>query len=117
MLICILKKFLLFIILNNLVLFSGGTFPLPPAAAQLCTILPPPGCFRGPFVAVDLLMDVFSRIQLPEHGKWHQYKVKLPILKNNTVKLIISTKVLIKLNFNVYVMKQLFNFSTTAYSR
>lgn len=48
---------------------SGGTFPLPPAAAQLCTMLPPPGCFRGPFVAVDLLMDVFNRIQLPEHGK------------------------------------------------
>lgn len=46
----------------------GGSFPLPPAAAQLCTMLPPPGCFRGPFVAVDLLMDVFSRIQLPEHG-------------------------------------------------
>lgn len=42
---------------------------MPPAAAQLCTILPPPGCFRGPFVAVDLLMDVFSRIQLPDHGK------------------------------------------------
>lgn len=47
---------------------TGGSFPLPPAAAQLCTILPPPGCFRGPFVAVDLLMDVFSRIQLPDHG-------------------------------------------------
>ncbi|XP_011167084.2 protein suppressor of forked [Solenopsis invicta] len=47
---------------------SGGSFPLPPAAAQLCTILPPPGCFRGPFVAVDLLMDVFSRIQLPDHA-------------------------------------------------
>lgn len=47
----------------------GGSFPLPPAAAQLCTMLPPPGCFRGPFVAVDLLMDVFNRIQLPDHGK------------------------------------------------
>ncbi|CAG5103469.1 Similar to su(f): Protein suppressor of forked (Drosophila melanogaster), partial [Cotesia congregata] len=46
----------------------GGAFPLPPAAAQLCTLLPPPGCFRGPFVAVDLLMDVFSRIQLPEQA-------------------------------------------------
>ncbi|XP_014227135.1 protein suppressor of forked [Trichogramma pretiosum] len=46
----------------------GGSFPLPPSAAQLCTILPPPDCFRGPFVAVDMLMDVFSRIQLPEHA-------------------------------------------------
>ncbi|PSN52680.1 Cleavage stimulation factor subunit 3 [Blattella germanica] len=43
-----------------------GVFPHPPAVAQLCTLLPPPGCFRGPFVAVDLLMDVFSKIQLPE---------------------------------------------------
>ncbi|CAB0031503.1 unnamed protein product [Trichogramma brassicae] len=47
---------------------NGGSFPLPPSAAQLCTILPPPDCFRGPFVAVDMLMDVFSRIQLPEHA-------------------------------------------------
>ncbi|KAJ8688604.1 hypothetical protein QAD02_024399 [Eretmocerus hayati] len=45
----------------------GGTFPLPPTAAQLCTLLPPPACYRGPFVAVDLLMDVFSRIQLPDN--------------------------------------------------
>lgn len=51
------------------IFFVGGSFPLPPAAAQLCTMLPPPGCFRGPFVAVDLLMDVFNRIQLPDHGK------------------------------------------------
>ena len=49
----------------------GGSFPLPTAAAQLCTILPPPGCFRGPFVVVDLLMDVFSRIQLPDHGIYY----------------------------------------------
>ncbi|XP_058803933.1 protein suppressor of forked [Phymastichus coffea] len=46
----------------------GGSFPLPPAAAQLCTILPPPGCFRGPFVSVDMLVDVFNRIQLPDHA-------------------------------------------------
>ncbi|GLG95529.1 Protein suppressor of forked [Gryllus bimaculatus] len=44
----------------------GGVFPQPPAAAQLCTLLPPPGCFRGPFVAVDMLIDVFNKIQLPE---------------------------------------------------
>lgn len=48
---------------------AGGVFPHPPAVAQLCTLLPPPGCFRGPFVAVDLLMDVFSKIQLPETGE------------------------------------------------
>lgn len=44
----------------------GGVFPQPPAAAQLCTLLPPPGCFRGPFVAIDMLIDVFNKIQLPE---------------------------------------------------
>lgn len=66
--------YILFIYLSDVIdelyyhAFVGGSFPLPPAAAQLCTILPPPGCFRGPFVAVDLLMDVFSRIQLPDHG-------------------------------------------------
>jgi cleavage stimulation factor subunit 3 len=44
----------------------GYVFPHPPAVAQLCELLPPPGCFQGPFVAVDMLMDVFRKIQLPE---------------------------------------------------
>jgi cleavage stimulation factor subunit 3 len=44
----------------------GGSFPHPPVAAQLCTLLPPPACFRGPFVNVDLLMDIFTRIHLPD---------------------------------------------------
>ncbi|KAJ8954152.1 hypothetical protein NQ318_005746 [Aromia moschata] len=44
----------------------GGTFPQPPAAAHLCTLLPPPHCFRGPFVHIDILMDIFSRIHLPD---------------------------------------------------
>ncbi|XP_023026609.1 cleavage stimulation factor subunit su(f) [Leptinotarsa decemlineata] len=44
----------------------GGTFPLPPTAAHLCTLLPPPNCFRGPFVHIDILMDIFSRIHLPD---------------------------------------------------
>ncbi|VDD87394.1 unnamed protein product [Enterobius vermicularis] len=35
----------------------GGVFPPPPAAAQLMQILPPPHCFNGPFVSVDLLME------------------------------------------------------------
>lgn len=46
----------------------GGTFPQPPAAAHLCTLLPPPSCFRGPFVHVDQLIDVFNRIHLPDTG-------------------------------------------------
>ncbi|CAG9829606.1 unnamed protein product [Diabrotica balteata] len=45
----------------------GGTFPMPPAAAHLCTLLPPPTCFRGPFVHIDILMDIFNRIYLPEN--------------------------------------------------
>lgn len=45
---------------------AGGTFPQPPALAQLCSQLPPPICFRGPFVAIDSLIDVFNRIKLPE---------------------------------------------------
>lgn len=47
----------------------GGSFPMPPAVAHLCTLLPPPNCFRGPFVHVDHLMDIFNRIQLPDSGK------------------------------------------------
>lgn len=45
---------------------AGGTFPQPPALAALCSMLPPPVCFRGPFVSVDMLIDIFSRILLPE---------------------------------------------------
>ncbi|XP_072378977.1 protein suppressor of forked [Diabrotica undecimpunctata] len=45
----------------------GGSFPMPPAAAHLCTLLPPPSCFRGPFVHIDILMDIFNRIYLPEN--------------------------------------------------
>ncbi|XP_039293116.1 protein suppressor of forked isoform X2 [Nilaparvata lugens] len=44
----------------------GGAFPFPPAAAHLCTLLPPPHCFLGPFVGVDALIDVFSKILLPD---------------------------------------------------
>lgn len=43
---------------------GGGVFPQPPALAALCAILPPPTCFRGPFVAVDKLIDVFNKIKI-----------------------------------------------------
>ncbi|KAI9582248.1 hypothetical protein GQX74_015371 [Glossina fuscipes] len=60
---------------------AGGTFPQPPALAALCATLPPPACFRGPFVSIEMLFDVFNRIQLPEacpvpNGD-HGYDVKL----------------------------------------
>ncbi|CAH2235416.1 jg13274 [Pararge aegeria aegeria] len=45
---------------------SGGTFPMPPAASHLCTLMPPPTSFRGPFVSVDRLMQLFNRISLPD---------------------------------------------------
>uniref|UniRef100_A0A0R3S461 Suf domain-containing protein n=1 Tax=Elaeophora elaphi TaxID=1147741 RepID=A0A0R3S461_9BILA len=39
----------------------GGVFPPPPAAAQLMQTLPPPWCFSGPFVSVDLLMESLTK--------------------------------------------------------
>lgn len=44
----------------------GGSFPLPPTAAHVCTLLPPPTCFHGPFVVVDSILEIFNKIQLPE---------------------------------------------------
>jgi cleavage stimulation factor subunit 3 len=44
----------------------GGTFPMPPAVAYVNTLLPPPTYFHGPFVAVDKLMEIFHRLQLPD---------------------------------------------------
>lgn len=46
----------------------GGTFPMPPAAVHLCSIIPPATKFIGPFVHVEYLMEVFNRIQLPDKG-------------------------------------------------
>uniref|UniRef100_A0A0N5AIR5 Suf domain-containing protein n=1 Tax=Syphacia muris TaxID=451379 RepID=A0A0N5AIR5_9BILA len=44
----------------------GGVFPPPPAAAQLMQILPPPHCFNGPFVSVDLLMESLRKFSQRE---------------------------------------------------
>jgi hypothetical protein len=48
----------------------GGTFPMPPAAAGVCALMPPPTSFRGPFVAVDRLMHLFNRISLPDSREY-----------------------------------------------
>ncbi|MFH4974280.1 hypothetical protein AB6A40_000989 [Gnathostoma spinigerum] len=40
----------------------GGVFPPPPAAAQLMQMLPPPWCFDGPFVSIDLIMESLSKL-------------------------------------------------------
>nr|NP_001015241.3 suppressor of forked, isoform F [Drosophila melanogaster]P25991.2 RecName: Full=Protein suppressor of forked [Drosophila melanogaster]EAA46199.3 suppressor of forked, isoform F [Drosophila melanogaster] len=45
---------------------AGGVFPQPPALAALCATLPPPNSFRGPFVSVELLFDIFMRLNLPD---------------------------------------------------
>lgn len=58
---------------------AGGTFPQPPALAALCAQLPPPACFRGPFVAIDSLVDVFNRIKLPESMIFNLHLVTLYI--------------------------------------
>lgn len=44
----------------------GGIFPPPPVCSILLTLLPPPGCFRGPFIGVDMLMESFRNMVLPE---------------------------------------------------
>lgn len=46
----------------------GGMFPQPPSVAQLCTILPPPYCYKGPFVILDQLIEVFNLISLPDNA-------------------------------------------------
>ncbi|XP_026682630.1 protein suppressor of forked [Diaphorina citri] len=49
-------------------LLPGGGFPAPPAVAQLLSILPPPGCFHGPFVGVDPLLDLILGLKLPSQA-------------------------------------------------
>jgi len=48
---------------------AGGCFPLPPAASQLCSMLPPPHCFHGPFVIVDPVMELIKHLNITESGK------------------------------------------------
>ena len=42
----------------------GGTFPLPPLSAELCTKLPPPSCFEGPYVILDQLVKAITSADL-----------------------------------------------------
>nr|CAG4641502.1 EOG090X026K [Eurycercus lamellatus] len=46
----------------------GGCFPLPPAASQLCSMLPPPNCFHGPFVLVDPVLELIKHLDISETG-------------------------------------------------
>ncbi|PAA82567.1 hypothetical protein BOX15_Mlig031030g1 [Macrostomum lignano] len=54
----------------------GGEFPLPPAASHLVRILPPPTCFRGPFVNVDQLMEQMAQLPVPEDYVRRQYSAE-----------------------------------------
>lgn len=45
---------------------QGGVFPIPLAAGQVLTKLPPPICFQGPFVKVDELMRLIAECHIPE---------------------------------------------------
>nr|CAG4643764.1 EOG090X026K [Lepidurus arcticus] len=51
----------------------GGMFPMPPATSHLCSILPPPDHFQGPFVRVDDLLDLFIRLTLPDTAVGQPY--------------------------------------------
>lgn len=41
-------------------LIGGGVYPHPPTVATLLSQLPPPICFRGPFVNIDELISIFK---------------------------------------------------------
>ena len=59
-----------------LILFvTGGCFPLPPAASQLCSMLPPPHCFHGPFVIVDPVMELIKHLNITESGKLRDFLI------------------------------------------
>jgi len=40
----------------------GGAFPLPPSAAELCTILPPPTSFKGKLTFILMFSIHFIEI-------------------------------------------------------
>lgn len=48
---------------------QGGVFPMPPAAADICTRLPPPRCFEGPYVILDHLMRTLTSTKIPSMEK------------------------------------------------
>ena len=49
----------------------GGGFPMPPVAAELCQIMPPPESFNGPFVIIDRLIEVIAKTDMPsEYPGW-----------------------------------------------
>ncbi|XP_074649592.1 cleavage stimulation factor subunit 3-like [Tubulanus polymorphus] len=54
------------IVPTNAHVVSGGIFPVPPAASELLTQLPPPFSFHGPFVEIDRFLAFMKDMKLPE---------------------------------------------------
>ena len=56
----------------------GGVFPLPPLAADLCSKLPPPQCFEGPYVILDNLLRTLcnANLEAPAHDNGNNVVVK-----------------------------------------
>jgi len=48
----------------------GGEFPKPELIQQMLNQLPPPKCFQGPHVKIDLLMRKMSEKKLPSEKEW-----------------------------------------------
>ncbi|XP_065896661.1 cleavage stimulation factor subunit 3-like [Dysidea avara] len=44
----------------------GGTFPLPTACATMLLQIPPPDCYKGPFVQVDELLTLLEKVDLKQ---------------------------------------------------
>ncbi|KAK6169592.1 hypothetical protein SNE40_020613 [Patella caerulea] len=44
----------------------GGVFQMPLPASELLQMLPPPNCFKGPFVIMDKFIEHMKRVKLPE---------------------------------------------------
>ena len=47
-----------FNVVNNLM--PGGIFPFPPSVVSILSQLPPPVCFRGPFVNIDEVASIYK---------------------------------------------------------
>lgn len=46
----------------------GGTFPLPNACASMLQCIPPPDCYKGPFVQVDELLTLLQKVDLTQQS-------------------------------------------------
>ncbi|XP_028414196.1 cleavage stimulation factor subunit 3-like isoform X2 [Dendronephthya gigantea] len=66
----------------------GGVFPVPPAAAHLISLMPPPVCFQGPFVMVDELLKMIAdcHLQKPQTTSLPEGSVNGGVKEEGTTK-------------------------------